>query len=263
MNAMHIIAFTNQKGGVGKTSICLHTAGALAQAENRVLVVDMDQQGNLSSTFVNNIHDLQYTVADVLLNHNEVSTDDVIQKTDIEGLDVLPANLALSDLDARLAGDDDAQYYLAEALSKLRDRYDWVLIDCPPSLGRATRMALVAADGVVVPIECQDWAFKGSQQILSFVERVRARVNTNLRFLGFVINKFSPSRRLEQDFYTALKQQHASQVFNTEFHNVVVIAEAAAARRPITHYRPKSEPAESFRKFALELISYVNQKELR
>lgn len=259
---MRIIAFANQKGGVGKTSICLHTAGALAQAENRVLVVDMDQQGNLSSTFVNNIHELQYTVADVLLNKDTVSPDDAVQQTIIEHIDVLPANLALSDLDARLAGDDDAQYYLAEALSKLKDRYDWVLIDCPPSLGRATRMALVAADGVVVPIECQDWAFKGSQQILNFVERVKARVNTNLRFLGFVINKFSPARRLEQDFYAALKEQYTDRVFKTEFHNVVVFAEAAAARRPITHYRPKSEHAETFRKFALELIAYVNQEKL-
>lgn len=260
---MHIIAFANQKGGVGKTSICLHAAGALAEAENRVLVVDMDQQGNLSSTFVANIHTLQYTVADLLLRNNGVSVDAVIQPTTIEHLDVLPANLALSDLDARLAGDDDAQYYLAEALASLRERYDWVLIDCPPSLGRATRMALVAADGVVVPIECQDWAFKGSQQILSFVERVQARVNVKLRFLGFVINKYSPARRLEQDYYAALKQQYAGKVFATEFHNVVVLAEAAAAHRPITHYRPKSEHAETFRKFALELISYVTQEKLR
>lgn len=259
---MHTIAFANQKGGVGKTSICLHTAGALAQADNRVLVVDMDQQGNLSSTFVNNIHTLDHTVADLLLDKNGVSVDEVIQKTAFANIDVLPANLTLSDLDARLAGDDDAQYYLAEALSPLTNHYDWVLIDCPPSLGRATRMALVAADGVVVPIECQDWAFKGSQQILSFVDRVKARVNTNLRFLGFVINKFSPARRLEQDFYAALKEQYVDQVFTTEFHNVVVFAEAAAARRPITHYRPKSEHAETFRKFALELISYVNQEKL-
>jgi chromosome partitioning protein len=257
---MPIIAFANQKGGVGKTSMCLHVAGALAQAENRVLVVDMDQQGNLSSTFVDNIHDLQHTIADLLLDKNGVAINDVIKKTAIEHIDVLPSNLTLSDLDARLAGDDDAQYYLAEALLTVKDKYEWILIDCPPSLGRATRMALVAADGVVVPIECQDWAFKGSQQILSFVDRVNSRVNPNLRFLGFVINKFSPARRLEQDFYAALKEQYAGKVFQTEFHNVVVFAEAAAARRPITHYRPKSEQAETFRKFALELISYAQKK---
>ena len=260
---MNIIAFANQKGGVGKTSLCLHTAGALSQADNRVLVVDMDQQGNLSSTFVNNIHTLEHTIADVLLKDTDVPIDSVIHKTTFDHLDIMPSNLMLSDLDARLAGDDDAQYYLAEAIAKLNGRYDWVLIDCPPSLGRATRMALVATHGVVVPIECQEWAFKGSQQILSFIERVKGRVNPNLRFLGFVINKFSPARRLEQDYYNALQEQYAGHVFTTEFHNVVVFAEAAAAHQPITHYRPKSEHAETFRKFALELISYVNQKELR
>jgi chromosome partitioning protein len=252
------IVFANQKGGVGKTSMCLHTAGALVKAGNRVLVVDLDQQGNLSSVFAKNIHALKHTVADVLLNG--VKTIDVIQKTPIENLDLLPANLSLSELDAKLAGDDDSQYYLVEAFKSIISNYDYILIDCPPSLGKSTRLALVAANGVVVPIECQDWAVKGSHQILAFVERVQQRANPKLRFLGFVINKFSPRRRAEQDYYRALKKQYGKLVFRTEFNDVAVFVEAAAARMPVTMYRPKSDIAKAFSKFSQELISHVKEK---
>jgi chromosome partitioning protein len=251
------IVFANQKGGVGKTSLCLHTAGAFVDAGKRVLVVDLDQQGNLSSVFTKNIHTLQRTVADVLLNG--AKTIDVIQKTSIKTLDLLPANLSLSDLDARLAGDDDSQYYLVEAFKTVASSYDYILIDCPPSLSKATRMALVAANGVVVPIECQDWAVKGSSQILAFVERVKQRANPKLIFLGFVINKFSPRRRAEQDYYRALKKQYGKRVFHTEFNDVAVFVEASAARMPITMYRPRSEMAKAFRKFSQELISHVKE----
>ena len=251
------IVFANQKGGVGKTSVCLHTAGALVDAGKRVLVVDLDQQGNLSSVFSKNIHSLQRTVADILLNGAKLP--DVIQKTSIKHLDLLPANLSLSDLDARLAGDEDSQYYLAEAFKSVASVYDYILIDCPPSLGKSTRMALVAANGLVVPIECQDWAVKGSHQILAFVDRVKQRANPKLTFLGFVINKFSPRRRAEQDYYRALKKQYGKLVFKTEFNDLALFVEAAAARLPITMYKPRSDVANTFRKFSQELISHVKE----
>ena len=252
------IVFANQKGGVGKTSMCLHTAGALVKAGNRVLVIDLDQQGNLSSVFSKNIHALKQTVADVLLNG--AKTTDVIQKTPIENLDLLPANLSLSELDAKLAGDDDSQYYLVEALKGVVSNYEYILIDCPPSLGKATRLALVAANGVVVPIECQDWAVKGSHQILAFVDRVKQRANPKLQFLGFVINKFSRRRRAEQDYYRALKKQYGNLVFQTEFNDVAVFVEAAAARLPINMYRPRSEVANAFNQFSKELLSHGQEK---
>ncbi len=258
---MKIIAIANQKGGVGKTSTCLHIAGVLAERGQRLLAVDMDQQGNLSSVFIDNIHRLSHTIADLLTEDPEAEVLEVIRPTHVRNIDVLPANLALSNLDARLAGDDDAQYYLLEALQEVQDNYEHILIDCPPNLGRATRMALVAAEGILIPIECQDWAFMGSNQIMALIERVRKRVNPRLRLLGFVINKYAPRRNLEQDYNQALRKQYGDYIFRTEFRNNVQYTEASTERLPITHYLPKSEQAETYRQFVTELF-HNGQEEL-
>ena len=251
---MKIIAVANQKGGVGKTSVCLHTAGVLAEQGTKTLVVDMDQQGNLSSVFVDNIYKLNHTVADLLQEDPAAEVQDVIKSTQIKNIDILPANLALSDLDARLAGDDDAQFYLLDALQETQDLYDHLLIDCPPNLGRATRMALVAAQGVLIPIECQDWAFIGSNQIIALIQRIEKRANPKLKLLGFVINKYTSRRTLEQDYNRALRKQYENKILKTEFRNNVQYAEASAERLPITYYQPKSEQAEAYRQMVQELL---------
>lgn len=253
------IAIVNQKGGVGKTSVCLHTAGALAELGKAVLVVDMDQQGNLSSVFVDNIYRLAHTVVDLLVDDPVVKTREVIKATQIKNIDVLPSNTALSDLDARLAGDDDAQFYLLEALQETQEHYDYILIDCPPNLGRATRMAIVAADAVLIPIECQDWAFIGSNQMMALIERVKRRANPKLKLLGFVINKYTSRRTLEQEYNRALREQYGDRIFQTEFRNNVQYAEASTERLPITHYQPRSKQAEAYRRFAQELIYYAQE----
>lgn len=257
---MKIIAIANQKGGVGKTSTCLHIAGVFAERGQRLLLVDMDQQGNLSAVFIDNIHRLNHTIADLLTDDPEVEVSQVIRPTHVKNIEVLPGNLALSNLDARLAGDDDAQYYLLEVLREIQDNYDYILIDCPPNLGRATRMALVAAHGILIPIECQDWAFMGSNQIVALIERVRKRVNPKLMLLGFVINKYAPRRSLEQDYNQALRKQYGDHIFKTEFRNNVQYTEASTERLPITHYLPKSEQAEAYRQFVTELL-HNGQKE--
>ncbi len=257
---MKIIAIANQKGGVGKTSTCLHIAGVLAERGLRLLVVDMDQQGNLSSVFIDNIHKLNHTIADLLTEDPVVEVSKVTRPTHIKNIDVLPANLTLSNLDARLAGEDDAQYCLLETVQEVQGSYDHILIDCPPNLGRATRMAFVAAEGILIPIECQDWAFIGSNQIVALIERVRKRVNSELRLLGFVINKYAPRRNLEQDYNQALRKQYGDYIFRTEFRNNVQYTEASTERLPITHYLPKSEQAEAYRQFVTELL-HNGQKE--
>lgn len=139
MDMPKIISIANQKGGVGKTTLSLHLAGALAELGEHVLLIDLDPQGNLSSAFIEDIYDLPTTVADLLLSDAEIS--DVVMPTDVPNLDLIPANLNLSDIDAQLAGDDDAQYLLAEEIPEIGDQYDHILIDCPPNLGKATRIA--------------------------------------------------------------------------------------------------------------------------
>lgn len=256
-NMSYKIAIANQKGGVGKTTISIGMAGVLAEMGKTVLLIDMDQQGNLSSAFIDNIHALPATVFELLVDEAEIN--DVLYRTQIDRINLLPANLALSELDSRLAGDDDAQYFLMEALEEVKNVYDYVIIDCPPNLGRATRMALVAANSILVPIECQEWAVKGSSQLDAYVEKVKKRANPSLEILGFVINKYDPRRTLEATYNQALREKYKDKIFPTEFHNNVQYTEAATARLPINYYLPHSKQAEHFRNFINEFLSYVEK----
>ena len=231
-----IIAFANRKGGVGKTSLCLHTAGALVESGFRALLVDMDEQGDLSQIFLENIYETRPTVADLLAAEPSVSVEDVIRSTAFPGLDLIPANWDLGDLDEKLAGDYDSEYYLWEALHPLRERYDYMLIDCPPYSGRASRLAMVAAHGVVIPVECDRWSLAGAQRMISSIERVGRRANPRLRLLGFVINKYNAKRTVEQNFQQAIREMYGDRVFDAVFGYYVEYKEAATSGYPITHY---------------------------
>lgn len=248
------IAVANQKGGVGKTSVSLHTAGALAEKGFRVLLIDMDQQANLSSVFIEQPETLQVSINDLLNEEPEYDVEEVIQKTHIENIDIIPASLHLSNLDARLAADFDfdSQFYLFTAIQEVQDQYDYVLIDCPPNLGIATRMAMVAATRVIIPVECQNWSAVGTGKIMTLIERIQDKVNDKLDILGFVINKYAANRSLEKNYRAMLREQYGDMVFNAEFRNNVEYAEAAEVHQPITHYLPKSDQANEYRNFVKE-----------
>jgi chromosome partitioning protein len=254
------IAIANQKGGVGKTTISMGLAGVLAEMEKTVLLIDMDQQGNLSSSFINNIYSLTRTVFDLLID--EIDLNKAIYPTKFDRIHILPANLSLSELDVRLAGDFDAQYNLHESLQGLDAFYDYVIIDCPPNLGTATRMALVAANGLLIPIECQEWAIKGSSQLESFVDKVRKRANPNLDILGYVVNRYDPRRTIEASYNEVLRETHGDRIFKTEFHNNVQYTESATAKQPINFYMPSSPQAELFRQFTKEILNYVQEEQI-
>jgi len=252
---MKIISIANQKGGVGKTTISVGMAGVLSEMKKKVLLVDMDQQGNLSSSFIDHIHGLERTVYDVLTDDTEIGG--VIHKTDFENISILPANLSLSELDYRLASDYDAQFNLLEALNDVKSDYDFIIIDCPPNLSLATRMALIASDGLIMPIECQEWAVRGSSQLEAFVEKVKKRANPKLKILGFVINKYQANRAIESGYNQALREKYPKKIFQTEFANNVQYTEAATARKPINYYLPGSKQADAFREFVKEVLSNV------
>ncbi len=252
---MKIITSASQKGGSGKSFLCLNTAGALAETGKKVLLVDTDQQGNLSSLFFDSIYQLRHTIDDLLTDEPKVETKDAIQSSQIENIDVLPANIKLSNLDVRLSGDYDGQMYLAEALDQVKNDYDYILIDCPPSLGLSTRMALVAAEGVIIPIECHEWAFVGTDQMLSIIKQVKKRANPGLQLLGLVINKFKPKRVVEREYEKGLKEKFGKVLFTTQFRDHVQYVESVAEKMPITHYLPKSEEAQIFRHFLEELLN--------
>ena len=249
-----VIAIANQKGGVGKSTVSLNIGGVLAESGKNTLLIDMDQQGNLSSVFVDNIFSLEHTISDLLLNR-DIHAEDVIRATQFPNLSILPSNLSLSDLDAQLAGDDDAQYILLEILDSLpRNQFDFVLVDCPPSLGRATRMALVAAKEVIIPIECQEWAIKGSRQILAYIEKIKKRANPDLELLGFVINK-AKNRNVEKGYREFLRKTYRDKVFENELRDNVQYVEATTQRKPINFYLPRSQQAEVYRGLVKEIFN--------
>ncbi len=250
-----IISFANQKGGVGKTSIVFHLSGALAEVGKKILVIDMDQQGNLSSVFSDNIYALDKSVSDIFLDDN-LPLEEVILTTAFESIHILPANLKLSQIDLQLAGDFNAQFILADKLDELEDKYDYVLIDCPPSLGLATICALVASQRVIIPMECQEWAALGSAHLRDAIQKVRKRANPKIRILGYVINKYDSRRKLEQAYKNTLCETYESKVFKTVIRNSIKYAEASNNRRPITVYMPSSEQAEIFRSLAREVANY-------
>jgi len=250
-----IIAMANQKGGVGKTLITFNLSGALAEKKKRILLIDLDQQGNLSSVFLDNIYNLKTTLVDILLD-DDLAISEVIQKTSFENIDIIPSNIELSKIDLQLAAEPDAQYFLADKLKEIKDSYDYIIIDCPPSLGLATRIGLVAADQVIIPLECQEWAIKGTAYLRSAITKIRKRANPKLKIMGYLINKFAGRRKLEEVYRSSILESFQDKVFKVGLKNSVKYAETATFKKPITIYLPSSEQAEEYRKLAKEIINH-------
>jgi len=250
-----IIAIANQKGGVGKTNITFNLSGALAEKNKRILLIDLDQQGNLSSVFLDNIYNLKATVTDILLD-DEIAISEIIQKTSFQNIDIIPSNIELSKIDLQLAGEPDAQYFLADKLKDIKDNYDYIIIDCPPSLGLATRIGLVAADQVIIPVECQEWAIKGTAYLRGAITKIRKRANPKLKIMGYLINKFVGRRKLEEVYRDTILENFKDKVFKVVLKNSVKYAETATFKKPITTYLPSSEQAEEYRKLAKEIINH-------
>ncbi|MEA1939897.1 MAG: ParA family protein [Candidatus Caldatribacteriota bacterium] len=250
-----IIAIANQKGGVGKTNVAFNLAGALAESGQKLLLIDMDQQANLSSAFLNKIYELEFTITNLFLD-DEIDLSKVIYKTPFKNIDIVPSNIEMSKIDLQLAGEPDAQYFLADKLEGLYHEYDFIIIDCPPNLGLATRIGLVAANKVIIPLECQEWAVKGTVYLRGAITKIKKRANPNLEIMGYLINKYVSRRKLEDVYHENILENFKDKVFNVELKNSVKYAEAVTFRKPITSYLPSSEQAECYRKLTQEIINH-------
>jgi chromosome partitioning protein len=248
-----VIAMCNQKGGVGKTTSTINLGAALAEYGRRVLLVDLDPQGALSAGLGVPHYELAQTVHNLLVEPR-ASIDDVLIHTRISGLDLVPSNIDLSAAEIQLVNEVGREQSLARALYPVLDRYDYVLIDCQPSLGLLTVNGLACADGVIIPTECEYFSLRGLALLTDTVEKVHDRLNPRLSISGILITRFDTRTVNSREVMARVLERFGDLVFDTVITRTVRFPETTVAGEPITTWAPKSPGAQSYRSLAREVI---------
>lgn len=250
---MAVIAIANQKGGVGKTTTAINLAAALAIAGHKTLLVDMDPQANSTLTFTD-LDTVDLQIYDVLTNH-EIRMDDILRSTPIMGLDLVPCRIGLAKLESQLMGELDAYYRLKDRLRPIRDRYDFIIIDTPPTLGLLTVNALVAADALIIPIQVSFYALEGTEDLLETIEKVKRHANPHLRVLGVVITMVDRRTIMARDVMEQVQNMFGPLVFETSISRSVRLEESPAYRESIHTYAPDSISAREYKALAEEVVN--------
>ena len=246
------IAVTNQKGGVGKTTTAINLAACLAEEGKKVLIVDADPQGNTTSGLGLEKNKIENTVYEMMLG--EITIDEIMKDTCVKDLKILPSNMNLSGAEIELIGTDKREYILKEQLEIVKDRFEFIIIDCPPSLNIITINALTSADTVLVPIQCEYFALEGLEQLLHTINLVKQRLNPEIDLEGVVFTMFDARTNLSLEVVEEVKKSLGSSVYRTIIPRNVRLGEAPSHGLPITMYDPKSKGAESYRLLAEEVI---------
>lgn len=248
-----VIAMCNQKGGVGKTTSTINLGASLAEYGRRVLLVDLDPQGALSAGLGVPHHELDLTVHNLLVEPR-VAIDDVLMRTRVEGMDLLPSNIDLSAAEIQLVTEVGREQTLGRVLHPILDRYDYVLIDCQPSLGLLTVNALACADSVLIPMECEYFSLRGLALLNDTVDKVRDRLNPRLTLEGIVVTMFDARTLHSREVMNRVVEVFGDVVFDTVITRTVRFPETSVAGEPITTWAPKSAGADAYRSLAREVI---------
>ncbi|HEY1441324.1 MAG TPA: ParA family protein [Mycobacterium sp.] len=248
-----VVAMCNQKGGVGKTTSTINLGAALAEYGRRVLLVDMDPQGALSAGLGVSHYELEKTIHNVLVEPR-VSIDDVLLSTRVKHMDLVPSNIDLSAAEIQLVNEVGREQTLGRALHPVLDRYDYVLIDCQPSLGLLTVNGLACSDGVVIPTECEFFSLRGLALLTDTVDKVRDRLNPKLEISGILLTRYDPRTVNAREVMARVVGRFGDMVFDTVIARTVRFPETSVAGEPITTWAPKSTGAVAYRALAREFI---------
>ena len=246
-----VISIANQKGGVGKTTTSVNISTILAKKGKKVLMIDTDPQGNATSGLGID-KNVNFSIYDVIIN--DVEIDNTIQQTMVKKLEVCPSNINLAGAEVELVSMEDREYKLKEKIDSQKDKYDYIIIDCPPSLGLITLNAFTASDSVLIPVQCEYYALEGLGQLLNTIQLVQEHLNENLQIEGALLTMFDARTNLSNQVVREVNKYFENKVYKTVIPRNVKLSEAPSYGMPISIYDPRSKGAKSYDKFVKEFL---------